>query len=269
MADVSIMSMIAGFLPASSDPPPTHNPTATSTKPTGATSAGSSSTAGHGGAATRRRVVHMICFSKDRAFQLEQLLKSSKRHLRLVQEKTRESKGEGRERVQLCVSVLYVASAAPSPDAAPQTAAGVGAVAEDVVAAAGPEAAPSSSGSGRTMQESYDIVRRRHPDVRFVRERPGEFCGQLRSLVSEEMGDQAPGSTGDEHEGGEERFVLFAVDDMFFYRDFELPGALKLLATGEYVLAAARLFRVFPGRMKGSSTDLTKNMPELQQQRHP
>lgn len=224
------MSMIAGFLPATSDPPPPRNPTATSTKPSGASTAGSSSAA-HGRTATGRQVVHMICFSKDRAFQLDQLLESSKRHLQLVQKKGCDSEEEGQEPAQLCISVLYVASAGPSPDAAPE-AAGSSVVAEEVVGAAGPETAPSSPGSGRTMEESYDIVRRRHPDVRFVRERPGEFCGQLCSLVREETGEPAPASVG-EHETGEERFVLFAVDDMFFSRDFELPGAFELLSTGD------------------------------------
>lgn len=232
MTDVSIMSMIAGFLPASSDPPPHHNPTATSTTPSGPAAAAGSPLAGHGGGATCRRVVHMICFSKDRAFQLDQLLESSKRHLKLVQETRRKRAGEPQEPTQLRVSVLYVASAALSPGAALESA-GEGVVHEEVVRAAGPETAPSSSGGCRTMEESYDIVRRRHPDVRFVRERSGEFCDQLCSLVREETGDPAPGTTGGECEGREERFVLFAVDDMFFYRDFELPGALELLSTGD------------------------------------
>lgn len=227
------MSMIAGYLPASSDPPPAHNPTPTSTKPGGTSAAGGSSAA-RGRATTCRRVVHMICFSKNRAFQLDQLLGSSKRHLQLVQEKGRDSEGEGQEPAQLRISVLYVASAARSSDAAPDMAgSGVGVVAEQEVWPAGPESAPSPSGSDRTMEESYDIVRCRHPDVRFVRERPGEFCDQLCSLVREETGEPAPASTGDGHEGREERFVLFAVDDMFFYRDFELPGALELLSTGD------------------------------------
>lgn len=169
----------------------------------------------------------MICFSKDRAFQLDQLLESSKRHLRLGRERGR----EGEALAQLSVSVLYVASA-PSSHPPPETA-DEAAASQEVAAAAGFATAPALSGSGRTMEESYDIVRRRHPSVRFVRERPGEFCDQLCSLVREETGDPAPGSTGDGHKGGEERFVLFAVDDMFFYRDFELPGALELLSTGE------------------------------------
>eukprot|EP00752_Nemacystus_decipiens_P002571 g2409.t1 len=234
MADVSIMSMIAGFLPAASDPPPPDDPTVTSARQGRAAAAGSPCAAGHvRSSPTSRRVVHMICFSKDRAFQLDQLLESSKRHLRLVQDKGDGCEGGRQEPAQLRISVLYVAGAAPSPDNEPETASkgGVGVVAEEATGPAGPEAAPSSSASGRcTMEESYDIVRRRHPDVRFVRERAGGFCGQLRSLVREEAGEPTPPGTGGEHEGREERFVLFAVDDMFFYRDFELPGALELLS---------------------------------------
>lgn len=83
------------------------------------------------------------------------------------------------------------------------------------------------------MEESYNLVRRRHPNVRFLRERPGEFCTQFRSLVSEEWEESAKEGEGGQDEEGGEAFVLFAVDDMFFYRDFRLPDAVRLLATGE------------------------------------
>eukprot|EP00903_Cladosiphon_okamuranus_P010619 g10042.t1 len=284
MEDVSIMGMITGFLPTSADLPPPRNPTDASTERSGpaagaasasasvsvsaaaaAAEATGSPTAGHGGAATCRRVVHMICFSKDRAFQLDQLLESSKRHLQFVHEMGRGCAGEPREPDQLRVSVLYVASAAPSPDAAPSpgapdTAGKVG-VPEEVLRAAGPGAAPCSSGSGRTMEESYAIVRRRHPDVRFVRERPGEFCDQLRSLVREEAGDPAPETTGGAFEGGEERFVLFAVDDMFFYHDFELPVALELLSTDPSTFCVH--LRLHPGITWSHTSDAPCHVPPL------
>lgn len=83
------------------------------------------------------------------------------------------------------------------------------------------------------MQESYDLVQRRHPGVTFVRENPGEFCDQLSSLVRAAAGKVAESEDVEgKEEEKEERFVLFAVDDMLFYRDFGLPSALRLLATG-------------------------------------
>lgn len=225
MENGSIMSMIAGFLPPSSTPPPSPPPPTSSSRSASTAAAGTHGdnvSAVGGGAAVlpRRRVVHMICFSKDRAFQLDQLLESSTRHLRLAQEEKAGEEGAGTPAVQLRLSVLYLASSATA-------AAATGAEAGDAL---------SSPRTGRTMQDSYDLVQRRHPGVRFVRERPGEFCDQLCSLVGEGSEEGGTGGTGDGFEGGaddEERFVLFAVDDMFFYRDFELPGALRLLARGE------------------------------------
>ncbi|CAN0498509.1 unnamed protein product, partial [Ectocarpus sp. 8 AP-2014] len=79
----SILSMIAGFLPPSSDPPPSapsspprrHSPTMSGRSSTAADDSGSSCETPADVAASRsavpgRRLVHMICFSKDRAFQL-------------------------------------------------------------------------------------------------------------------------------------------------------------------------------------------------------
>ena len=94
------------------------------------------------------------------------------------------------------------------------------------------------------MQESYDLVHRRHPSVDFVRETPGGFCDQLSSLVRAAPGviagsevvrgkEEEKAGEEEEEEEEEERFVMFAVDDMFFYRDIDLPSALRLLSRGE------------------------------------
>lgn len=94
------------------------------------------------------------------------------------------------------------------------------------------------------MQESYDLVQRRHPDVAFVRENPGGFCDQLSSLVRAAAGKVAESEDAEgkeEKEEEEESFVMFAVDDMFFYRDFGLPSALRLLATGKLFLVYKRM----------------------------
>ena len=91
------------------------------------------------------------------------------------------------------------------------------------------------------MQESYDLVHRRHPDVVFVREKPGEFCDQLSSLVRAAAGNVAESEDAEgKEEEKEERFVMFAVDDMFFYRDFGLPSALGLLSTGKLLRLRVR-----------------------------
>jgi len=236
MANDSIMSMIAGFLPPSSgspQPPPSAPPTRKRLPAAGGGTAGAGGNYG-GPAAFRRQsaVVHMICFSKDRAFQLDQLLESSKTHLQLAQEKTRGCREESGGGARLRISVLYLASVAPADVG--DTAAGSEAAPDGTPPASGTTGAQSSTCSSRTMEESYHIVRQRHPDVRFVRERPGEFCDQLCSLVGETGSDEGSGQKGDEHElGGQETFVMFAVDDMFFYRDFELPSALRLLSRGE------------------------------------
>lgn len=82
------------------------------------------------------------------------------------------------------------------------------------------------------VQASYDLVIRRHPEVNFVRESPGQFADQLRELVRRsETGRFGAAATGEEcRRRGD--FVLFAVDDMFFYRDFEVADATRLLHEG-------------------------------------
>lgn len=93
------------------------------------------------------------------------------------------------------------------------------------------------------MQESYDLVQQRHPSVTFVSETPGGFCDQLSSLVRAAPGEVAEVVGGkEEEEEGEERFVMFAVDDMFFYRDFCLSSALRLLGTGELCMSFWRIY---------------------------
>lgn len=192
----------------------------------------------------RQQEVHLICFSKDRAFQLDQLLESADRHLQLVEHGGGEGdSGSAPPTVRLQMSVLYLTT---------DTAGGDGITAEDTAApsprgAGAPEDAPvekateaSSSPSPthgaqnrrRTMEESYSLVRRRHPGVKFVRERPGEFCDQLCSLLGEDRRKGAKGREDEDRDSEAAAFVLFAVDDMFFYRDFELPGALSLLTRG-------------------------------------
>lgn len=268
----SLLSMIAGFLPPSSDPLPSApsspprrpSPTMSGRASTAADDSGSSCQTPADAAAARsavpgRRLVHMICFSKDRAFQLDQLLASASRHLCLAQEGGRQGGGEAGDDlvvtpVRLGVSVLYLATAGVAAGAA--AAVTVAPVPRATAAPAAAAAAESpGEGAGRTrgsssphetMEESYDLVRRRHPNVRFLRERPGEFCTQLRSLVGEEWEESAKGGEGGHDEEGGEAFVLFAVDDMFFYRDFGLHHAVRLLATGEswtaYVCLCIRCF---------------------------
>ncbi|CAN0298631.1 unnamed protein product, partial [Ectocarpus sp. 12 AP-2014] len=267
----SILSMIAGFLPPSADPPPSApsspprspSPTMSGRASTAADDSGSSCQTLAYAAAARsavpgRRLVHMICFSKDRAFQLDQLLASASRHLCLAQEG--ETQG-GREAgddlmvppVRLRVTVLYLATAGVAAGAAAAaTVAPVPRATAAPVAAAAAESQGEGGGRTRgssspheTMEESYDLIRRRHPNVRFLRERPGEFCTQFRSLVGEEWEESAKeGEDGHDEEGGE-AFVLFAVDDMFFYRDFMLPDAVRLLATDPSVFCVH--LRLHPG----------------------
>lgn len=263
----SILSMIAGFLPpTAADPPPSQAPNAGPPPPAAAASRKASPAAGRqkktctyadAGAyfdavEPRQRDVHMICFSKDRAFQLDQLLESAERHLRLGERGGRVEEGDSSSAppsIQLHVSVLYLVSdptaggGAAGDDATapslPSSRCEAGAL-EDARAEKAREASPSPSPThgarSRTMDESYSLVQRRHPSVKFLRERPGEFCDQLCSLLGEDWGLAAKGREEGE-DGGEERgaaFVLFAVDDMFFYRDFDLPGALSVLARGEW-----------------------------------
>ncbi|CAM9450282.1 unnamed protein product [Ectocarpus sp. 13 AM-2016] len=267
----SILSMIAGFLPPSSDPPPSApsspphrpSPTMSARSSTAADDSGSSCQTPADAAASRsaapgRRLVHMICFSKDRAFQLDQLLASASRHLCLSQEGERQGGGEAGDDlvvppVRLRVSVLYLATAGVAAGAA--AAATVAPVPRATAAPAATTAAESpGEGGGRTrgsssphetMEESYDLIRRRYPNVRFLRERPGEFCTQLRSLVGEEWEESVAEGKGGHNEEVGEAFVLFAVDDMFFYRDFRLPDAVRLLATDPSVFCVH--LRLHPG----------------------
>ncbi|CAM9333384.1 unnamed protein product [Pylaiella littoralis] len=223
----------------------------------------------------RRRVVHMICFSKNRAFQLDQLLESSMRHLLFAKEESGQGGQEGARTknpgVQLRVSVLYLASGFSAA-----TDLNVDVAAAAAAATRGKEkgAALSSSRSGcRTMQGSYDLVQQKHPGVRFVRERPGEFCKQLCSLVGEEQrGEEtvAAGPMGGDgfEEGGEaadndvgETFVLFAVDDMFFYRDFELSAALRLLSRDSSTFCVH--LRLHPGITWSHTSGSPCNVPPL------
>lgn len=178
---------------------------------------------------TQKHVVHLICFSKDRAFQLDQCLASASRHL-LVEGSPTE--------LSLRVSVLYVATggvAAAKTTAATDT---TGTTATPTATAAEidhvqqrqkqPQRTAATTVHGgdqaekeaQDMLESYNLVRRRHPAVVFVQEQPGLFCDQLVQLLKDEQ-------------EGEKNFVLFVVDDMFFYRDFDLSGAVGLLAKGE------------------------------------
>ena len=248
----SILDMIAGFMPSG---PPEAPATAEGSGLSLSTPARTPAV-GRTHDEMRRRDVHMICFSKDRAFQLDQLLESSSRHLLLADED--QSSGI---RVTLRTSVLFIVS--------PPSAAAAAAAATSTTSTASTRATPvkpkvissqvvniggknsarlcGSVGSNtagrsgalgegnvsvspvggpvRSMEDSYDMVRRRHPSVTFICEEPGRFCDQLLELVE---------SSKDRKQGGEaEAFVLFAVDDMFFYRDFGLPGALRLLSSGE------------------------------------
>lgn len=264
MENGSLISMIAGFLPPASTTPSSPSPPAPLVSFRRSSSIDTAGAYGNGNvmllpaaggdgaeaatAVPRRRVVHMICFSKNRAFQLDQLLESSKRHLRLVQEEN-ERAGEGGPRIQtpavhLRVSVLYLASSTTTAAAATAVGASTGGKEQEAALSSSP---PAGCGC-RTMRDSYDLVKRRHPGVRFVRERPGEFCEQLCSLICEgQRGEESEGAvaaerTGDDgfkegdgeaNDNDEENFVLFAVDDMFFYSDFKLPAALRLLTRGE------------------------------------
>ncbi|CAN0087054.1 unnamed protein product, partial [Ectocarpus sp. 4 AP-2014] len=267
----SILSMIAGFLPPSSDPPPSApsspprrpSPTMSGRASTAADDSGSSCQTPAYAAAARsavpgRRLVHMICFSKDRAFQLDQLLASASRHLCLAQEGGRQGGGEAGDYlvvppVRLRVSVLYLATAGVAAGAAaaatvapvPHATAAPAAAAADESPGEGEGRTIGSSSPHETMEESYDLIRRRHPNVRFLRERLGEFCTQLRSLVGEEWEESAKEGEGGHDEEGGEAFVLFAVDDMFFYRDFRLPDAVRLLATDPSVFCVH--LRLHPG----------------------
>lgn len=191
--------------------------------------------------------VHLICFSKDRAFQLDQLLKSIKRHLL------------AKASVSLRISVLYLTTGVLGKPDGCKNGNGSGrhekSLAKDDKrdAVGGTETVLSVSGADykaltlnqktapaheclyldpddqsrgdaprapeSLMEDSYALVARRHQDVRFVRERQGEFCEQLEELVREEL-------TSDTS------FVLFAVDDMFFYRDVDLSSATEALKQG-------------------------------------
>lgn len=274
----SILDMIAGFIP--SGPPVTSGATGRLDTPSSSHLYTSTNTrmsrtpcdlvSGATAAATvARRVVHMVCFSKDRAFQLDQLLESAKRHLLLVIEGQEMPTAAGR--IILRISVLYTTTATETTRADEEA---IGskeplettAVAVGTAATAGSPEGNSSQGSeqqhhkedetnknkdnsdsdsatcpnkeafctpkNRTMQQSYDLVRRRHPGVKFVREEPGKFCDQLLKLVGGEGGG-GDGKGRREEDEGVERFVMFAVDDMFFYRDFGLLGALQLLSKGQ------------------------------------
>lgn len=242
----SILGMIAGFMPSGPPVPPT---TKKIPDPRDAPLNNASTTASD---EERLRDVHMICFSKDRAFQLDQLLESANRHLLLTDEDQ-----VVRAPVTLRISVLYTFST-PSPvgsmtssTAAPATAARVVptpaqavdnhdegvtsrccSVADSIPVRTndghGQTTAVSASGLEgltRSMEASYDLVRQRHPAVTFIHEKPGLFCDQLLELVAN--------GENNHQQGGVERFVVFAVDDMLFYRDFNLPGALRLLSRGE------------------------------------
>ncbi|CAM9942030.1 unnamed protein product [Ascophyllum nodosum] len=227
----SILDMIAGFMPSG---PPEAPATAEGSGLSLSTPARTPAV-GRTHDEMRRRDVHMICFSKDRAFQLDQLLESSSRHLLLADED--QSSGI---RVTLHTSVLFIvsppsaaaaAAAATSTTSTANTAGRSGALGEGNVSVS------PVGGPVRSMEDSYDMVRRRHPSVTFIREEPGRFCDQLLELVE---------SSKDRKQGGEaEAFVLFAVDDMFFYRDFGLPGALRLLSSDPSVFCAH--LRLHPG----------------------
>lgn len=164
--------------------------------------------------------VHLICFSKDRAFQLDQLLKSVKRHVL------------GRTVINARLSVLYLATGDGESsmdlvgkhlDRGVQNTSDTGA----------PHQKQQSRDQGKTferiaprggqklyMEDSYALVAQRHQDVTFVKEQEGKFRRQLEGLVQHKV-------------AGETNFVLFVVDDMFFYRDFDVANAVDLLQNGE------------------------------------
>lgn len=244
----SILGMIAGFMPSGPPVPPTAKKTP-DTRGAPLNDAKTTATASDG---ERLRDVHMICFSKDRAFQLDQLLESANRHLQL----TDEDQVAGAP-VTLRISVLYTFSAPPPEDSVTTSTAtaatatrvvptpaqavdnhdeGItprccivsGSISVRTTAGHGQTTAVSASGVEgltRSMEDSYDLVRQRHPAVTFIHEKPGMFCDQLLELLANREKNR--------QQGGVERFVLFAVDDMLFYRDFNLPGALRVLSSGE------------------------------------
>lgn len=244
----SILGMIAGFMPSGPPVPPTTK----KTPDTRGAPLNNASTTATASDKERLRDVHMICFSKDRAFQLDQLLESANHHLLL----TDEDQVVGAP-VTLRISVLYTFSTPPpvasvtSSTAAAATAARVVPTPAQAVdnhdegitarccSVAGSIPVRTNDGHGQTtaipasgpegltrsMEDSYDLVRQRHPAVTFIHEKPGLFCDQLLELVAN--------GENNRQQGGVERFVVFAVDDMLFYRDFNLPGALRVLSRGE------------------------------------
>ncbi|CAM9163920.1 unnamed protein product [Choristocarpus tenellus] len=159
-------------------------------------------------------IVHLICFSKDRAFQLDQLLQSTSRHLLS-------------DEIYLRISILYVATG----EALELSSHMVGSVSSE-------QHVDRQRGTGChdegklpnwnnvrgtrkwEMSDSYDFVRSVHPGVNFLREQKGGFYRQLRELIGDGRG-----------EGGRNSFVLFAVDDMLFYDDFPLYKAVRILNT--------------------------------------
>lgn len=238
--DGSVLSLIASFAPV--DPPavcareirttssPRLSQHAVDSRPRGVPEA------------ARKHVVHLICFSKDRAFQLDQFLASASRHL-LV--------GRSGIELSLRVSVLYVATGGltTAKTTASYT---TGTTATPAASTADidnvqqqPQPRSTVHGDDQAKKEagdmlaSYNLVRRRHPAVALVQEKPETFCDQLVELLKEAEGREEAGAEtpadckeGDEQQE-ENNFVLFAVDDMFFYQDYDLSGAVRLLAKGE------------------------------------
>lgn len=206
----------------------------------------------------------MICFSKDRAFQLDQLLLSATRHL-LLSGPSKEGDVGGDEETEksskiargfeLHVSVLYRVSPTSRGSPVLTTAATAQKYPPEPCSKVDSNSNNSRSSGSRsnrrnndqerspgpkhTMQESYDLVQKRHPCVSFVREKPGQFCDQLCELVQHvPRRDVLDHEIEEEHNINEQeetcgRYVLFAVDDMFFYNDCSLPHATRLLEVGE------------------------------------
>ncbi|CAM9623936.1 unnamed protein product, partial [Discosporangium mesarthrocarpum] len=141
-------------------------------------------------------LVHMVCFSKDRAFQLDQLLQSVSRHLTT-------------DGVLLKISVLYAIEAGERIDRK-----------EGLDSRRDEE-----TDHGWSMSDSYNAVASLHRGVNFVREESGSFYSQLREIIKD------PGGQGVDRSA----FVLFAVDDMFFYDHCPLLKATVLLDTDQSV----------------------------------
>lgn len=275
-----MLDLIAGFIPAGVAPATSHaaaGSTAstiefrTSRLTAAGTSASPKPPDNTRGSPSCMGNLHLICFSKNRAFQLDQLLQSAKRHLLGVGEVE-----DGEPAIMVRISVLYLVDSEtkqkqsnarahqnhpPSATTPKKQDASDSHVNDETLAATrgehkeinlvdGAQRAENQALSIRearaetSMHDSYDLVRRRHHDVKFVEERPGEFCDQLSALVRQGgAGQGADKVVAVERESDWERekesestnsLVMFAVDDMFFYRDFDLHDAVRLLHNGKY-----------------------------------